>query len=168
MIYCEERNFDLLFWTSHIYLKKNNSSIFAQKLSEIAKYFHHHGWSCISSSQLLWLFQCQNWTMSWTYFKRWALMFHLTFEMFDQFQNLTSLQFMNWNKMHCEANFHSELFLVCWWIKDMNNVMSISLNTGNWDKKITERNTRPTAFNSHCYSTESLSCTMLTKADPSS
>ena len=42
--------------------------------------------------------------------------------------------------------------------------------------KITERNTRPTAFNSHCYSTESLSCTgqrltrlpMLTKADPSS
>ena len=41
-------------------------------------------------------------------------------------------------------------------------------------KKITERNTRPTAFNSHCYSTESLSCTgqrltrlfMLTKSDP--
>ena len=43
------------------------------------------------------------------------------------------------------------------------------------EEKITKRNTRPTAFNSHCYSTESLSCTgqrltrlpMLTKADPS-
>jgi hypothetical protein len=57
-------------------------------------------------------------------------------------------------------------------------VQSLSVNlTTHWRKeKITKRNTKPTAFNSHCYSTESLSCTgqrltrlpMLTKADPSS
>ena len=75
-------------------------------------------------------------------------------------------------KFNFNSYFWCQLFIDC---KNTVNLKSIKL-LGKLKRKITKRIARPTALNSHCYSTESLSCTgqrltrlpMLTKADPSS